>query len=193
MKKVCHKGLGFTLIELIVAMAVMVVFVTVAVPAFQTLTMNNRLITQNNTLISSLNLARSEAVKRVVPVTVCASTNKTSCNTSQWERGWIIFTDVNGDRVVNSPPDEIVRVGNEVQGGDNTLRAEVFTNTNWIQYNARGNVNSAGTFVLCDSRGNTEARGINIEITGRIRVASDDDNPANDIIDNVSGNDVNCP
>ena len=191
MKILRHKG--FTLIELMVAMAVMAVFVTVAVPAFQTLTMNNRLITQNNSLISSLNLARSEAAKRVVTVTVCASANQTSCSgDNRWEKGWILFSDVDAQGDIDVGTDEILQVGNGLQG-ENSLRTEVFPNAAQIQYNARGNLNSAGTFVVCDSRGNTEAHGINIDITGRVHIALDNDNPPNDIVDNVSGVDVNCP
>ncbi|WP_018234363.1 GspH/FimT family pseudopilin [Thioalkalivibrio thiocyanodenitrificans] len=74
---------GFTLIELIVTMSVAAVLMTVAVPGFFNLVQNNQVTAQTNSLISSLNLARSEAVKRGVPVLVTAAEGGFS-------RGWCV-------------------------------------------------------------------------------------------------------
>ena len=59
--KVCR---GFTLLELMVAIAVLAILVTVGVPSFRDLIQNNRVTTQTNELVSALNFARTEAVKR---------------------------------------------------------------------------------------------------------------------------------
>ena len=65
---------GFTLIELMIVMVIVAIFVTVGVPNFQNLISDNRLSTQTNRLVSSLRLARSEALKLRTPVSVCRST-----------------------------------------------------------------------------------------------------------------------
>lgn len=57
-------GRGFTLLELMVAIAVLAILATVGVPSFRELIQNNRVTTQTNELVSALNFARTEAVKR---------------------------------------------------------------------------------------------------------------------------------
>ena len=71
---------GVTLNELLLALAVGAVLVGLAVPAFTALTKNNRLITETNTLIGHINLARSEAIKRNQPVALCRSADPTAAN-----------------------------------------------------------------------------------------------------------------
>jgi len=176
------KNRGFTLIELIVTMAIVAIVATMAVPSYLTFIQNNRLAAQSNALITSLNIARSESVKRLAStvanpnprVTVCASSNGTACsNANQWELGWIVFVDLNADGVVNpgtgaclATEDCILQVAGLLQGG-NTLRSSGFANLFNVQYNTRGALNSAGTFTLCDKRGVTNARAINLNLTGR--------------------------
>lgn len=90
------RGAGFTLLELMITVTVLSILLGIAIPSFQDLMRRNRLATQTNELISSLALARSEAVKRGVRVTVCpANVNQDACSDSgDWaENGMIIFTD----------------------------------------------------------------------------------------------------
>jgi type IV fimbrial biogenesis protein FimT len=171
---------GFTLVELIATMAVAVIMVTVAVPSFSTMIRNNRLATQANQFVASLTLARSEAVKRETQVTLCRSTDGATCNGSNWEDGWIVFSDLDRD----STPD--VGTGTCANGEDCILRAEaVLVGPNTLRTDAnfatavaylpsgmsRGNGGSAtGTFRLCDARGQTYARAIVIGPTGRAKI-----------------------
>lgn len=90
-----HKG--FTLIELLVTMAIAVVLLSVAVPGFQTLSRNNRMTSIANSLVSSIALARSEAINRNSPVELCRSSNGTTCtSTGGWEQGWIVLHPTSG-------------------------------------------------------------------------------------------------
>jgi|SRR5690554_92853 len=69
------KSKGFTLIELLVTLAVMVILATVAVPGFQRMMAVNRVVADYNEVLSGLNFARSEAVKRRAPVQFVAANN----------------------------------------------------------------------------------------------------------------------
>lgn len=71
---------GFTLIELMVAIAVLAITLAMAVPSFTGLINGNRLVAQSNELVASLQLARSEAIRRNARVALCASDDGSSCS-----------------------------------------------------------------------------------------------------------------
>ena len=70
---------GVTLIELMVTLSVIAILLTLTVTGFQSLTAHNRITAAANGLIAHLQLARSEAVKRAPPVTICPSNDGASC------------------------------------------------------------------------------------------------------------------
>src|ERR1700679_2705692 len=75
-------------------MAVVAILMATAVPAFRSLVLSDRSLTQGTSLLLSMNLARSEAIKQDLAngVTVCTSTNGVSCTgTSNWAQGWIVL------------------------------------------------------------------------------------------------------
>lgn len=91
------RAAGFTLVELVVVLAVAAVLLVMAVPSF-TLVMNtNRLAALSNDVIASLQTARMEAVRRGVRVVICNSANGTSCTNSTSWTGWVVFADANAD------------------------------------------------------------------------------------------------
>jgi len=82
---------GFTLIELMVTIAVMAILLAVAIPSFNDVLLGNKLTAHANNLVASTFIARSEAIKRNVAVTLCASSDGANCATSGgWEQGWIV-------------------------------------------------------------------------------------------------------
>lgn len=85
--------LGFTLIEIIVTLAIAAILLTIAVPSFHGFIKNSRLTTTADDLVHSLAFAKSEAVKRSTAVSICASDTGTSCTDTPWHEGWIVFTD----------------------------------------------------------------------------------------------------
>ena len=134
--------LGFTLVELMVTVAVVAILMAIAVPNMRSVIQNTRISNQINELTSDLNFARSEAIKRgtdttVSSVTVCKSDNPTAatptCNTTAlgWDMGRIIFIDgtpavgataaiaPNGDHEAAEP---LLRI-REILDGSNTLTA----------------------------------------------------------------------
>jgi type IV fimbrial biogenesis protein FimT len=93
---------GFTLVELMVTIMVLVVLVSVAVPSFDNIRLSSRLSSYSTDLVAGSQLARSEAIKRNAAVTLCASSNGTACATNgQWETGWIV---ISGSQVIQKQP-----------------------------------------------------------------------------------------
>ena len=126
---------GLTLLELIVGIAVLGILLAVGVPSFQSTVNSNRLAAQTNSLVTALNVARSEAVKRGQPVSVCASTNQTSCSGgTAWTTGWIAFTDANGAvGTVNAPGDTVLQVWQALSGP-----AALNSTVAYVQYQPTG-------------------------------------------------------
>ena len=82
---------GMTLTELMITLAVAAVLMVIGVPSFKNASLGSRLSAAANNLLASVQLARSEAIKRNVAVTLCASADGATCAASGgWEQGWII-------------------------------------------------------------------------------------------------------
>ena len=164
------KGEGFTLIELMVAVAVLAVVLTAGVPSFRDIVRNNRLSSMANEFSATLNYARSEAIKRGIRVSV----RKSGTN---WENGWQVFTDNSGTAGTNDGTDVTLRVHgalsqNYILRGNNNF-------ANFISFMANGTSNNMGTFALCDvsSGSNTPVRGTSrvliVNAVGRVRMGID--------------------
>lgn len=158
---------GLTMIELLVTLSVASILLSVAVPSYNNFVQDNLLVIQSNNFSSSIALAKSEAIKRSSQTTICPSTNGTSCTGGVvWSNGWLVFSDVNGNGVVDGN-DEILLVNTALTGG-NSLRSGERTR---ITFTANGfSSGFNGTFTLCDSRGATHSRAIVLNNQGRMRV-----------------------
>ncbi len=158
---------GFTLVELMVTLSVAAIVLAVGVPSFRDFVQNNRAATQANHLVLAFNTARSESVNRGSRVSVCASTDQSTCSAStNWATGWILFTDdsgVNGDR---DGSDTIIRVWDTLSGS-----TTLTSNDSFVQYLGSGQINHAGnvtfTLTLPDCTGNN-VRNLSISPTGRV-------------------------
>ena len=90
---------GFTLLELMITVVVLVVLVMLAVPSYQTTVRNNCAVSSANSMLSLLTLAKSEAQRRGRTVTVCPSDSVgTSCVASgSWATGMLAYVDIDKD------------------------------------------------------------------------------------------------
>lgn len=84
---------GFTLIELVVTLAVLAVLVTIAVPSFREMINRNRLVSGANEYIAVLHVAKSEAIRRNASVTVCPTTSGSACGGDDWRRVLVLASD----------------------------------------------------------------------------------------------------
>lgn len=194
---------GFTLIELIVTLAVVGVLLTLGLPSMKTFVQGDRLIAASNELLSALNIARSEAIKNNVSVTLCESEDGATCNnpgTGKWQNGWIVFIDSNRDltgtgsacaaantdcllRVHESYGDSQLSMEGIFDGDSTAITALIFTSRGLPQDTL--GVSQSGKFSICtyDSSNNVlGARAVIYGLPGRARVRSPD-----------SVTDVACP
>lgn len=155
------KPSGFTLVELMVTLMIAAIILSIGVPSFTTMVRSNRIAAMTNQLVSALNLARSEAIKRTETVTFCSTTNGAICAAStNWQTGWLVL-DANNN---------VLRSWDALSG--NTTLTGSATQ---IQYLSSGFVNSAETFQLrADGCTDGEGRDIAVSVTGRPSVTNVD-------------------
>lgn len=106
--RVPNRAQGFTLMELMVTLAVLAVILGLAVPSFATLVRRNRLVAAANELVAAAQLARIEAVRRNRPVTLCPSTDGVLCGGNDWRR-LIVFADGNRNGTREAADDPLIR------------------------------------------------------------------------------------
>ena len=160
------KNSGFTLLELVITVAVISIIMALAIPSMTTFNQNDRLTTNINTLIGHLAYARSEAVKSSQRVSLCISSNTTSCTGSSWTEGWIVYIDADASTTFTSG-DEILRAQQPLERGNTLTTPDI---GNQLTYDYRGFSTSTGSFLLCDGRAGPHGKTITITATGRVRL-----------------------
>lgn len=100
---------GFTLIELMVTLAVLAIVLSIGMPDIQQFIRNSRMTTQTNDLVTLLNLARSQAIHEGHRAELCISANQQSCSAGSWSDGWLVWVDRNDNNTLDA--DEVSRVG----------------------------------------------------------------------------------
>lgn len=158
---------GFTLIELMITLAVAVLVLTLAVPTLGDLQQRNRQAAAANELVAHLNLARMNAVTKREITIACPAESTLECGGhNRWHDGWIVFRDPDRDNRPNQP-DDLLRVGSGLEGlwSDSAGRS-------LIRYRPEGTAYGTNqTIKLCDPSGVSRPRAVIISNPGRPRVA----------------------
>lgn len=167
---------GFTLIELMVTIAVLAILLGIGVPSFNEATLGSKLRSYANNLVASINLARSEAIKRNTVVTLCVSGDGASCaTTGGWEQGWIVACKATSPSSTcdGSGPDWIVF--HRQQGASNGFKIteSSLTPLRAIDLMPTGVGSTTATFTLCRATPSvgTQQRQVSVNSTGRATVS----------------------
>ena len=161
---------GFTLIELMVTVAIAAVLAAIAIPSYQSIVENNRLTSQANEMIHSFRYARSEAIKRGGFVRVEAN------NETDWGQGWNVVLDDNADGKFTSTTNLMV---SEPRSGSSTTQTNGSTSSiASFEFSAKGILMPLGTSLTftitpLDCERN-QARVVTIEPSGLSSVAKQD-------------------
>lgn len=178
----CRQG-GFTVLELMIVIALLAIVTVIAVPNFRTAIQNNRITAQTNDLVTAFQLARSEAVKRGRPVTVCASDvidaedNGTAptCD-NDWSEGWMVVLD--GPASAGSGTVTVAERIRAWRPVSDEINVDETPAANFLRFLPRGDVDAAAGFVLpveieVRIAGCTGERARNIEISRSGTVSSE--------------------
>ena len=167
-------ALGITIVELVVSLAVVAILVTSGVPAFSNFIQSNRLGKSSFDLFVTINLARSEAVKRRTRVVLCRTANPMATTPScggtpnTWTTGWLVFASGDGNNTYEVATDTLLGIGLVESPGVTVITNS--TSNNNLEYNPDGTTNEGGgtaRFAVCDKRGGIHGRQINVPPHGR--------------------------
>ncbi|WP_417539845.1 GspH/FimT family pseudopilin [Marinobacter sp.] len=156
---------GFTLIELMVTIAVLAIAVTIAIPSFRNIIVSNSVAFDRDEFFTLVTFARSEAIKRGTAVTICKSSDGGSCDDSLgWNGGWLVFHDANGNGDKNTGDDPV----RAVAPLDGQVTVGHSAGDDRITYGSRGLLlRGQGIVTFSHSAGTQYDRTVDIGLTGR--------------------------
>lgn len=162
---------GFTLIELLIAVSVMAVILTTAVPALGNFIAQQRMTAAANQLVSHLNYARHEAVFRNQAVAACPSSDGASCTGgNRWDIGWIVYLDPEREGQP-AEPEDVLRV---VEPRDELLMHSAGRYR--VRFQGHGGAYGTNLTIRVCAPGEPErARAVIVSNPGRIRSSRDID------------------
>lgn len=178
------RSTGVTLVELLVALAVVAILLTVAVPGFRSMWREIQASQLIDAYVHALRIARSEAVSRRIPTAVCQSDQLGQCTRNgDWATGWLVFQDLDADGDCASAGDGVCADGGRVliAHRPNLAGFDFLPNGNpeesgYVSYGPSGfAIGQNSTFSLCDRQGGAAPRAVVLSLMGRVRVGGAED------------------
>lgn len=157
---------GFTLVELIVVIAILAIFVTTAMPGFGRLIAREKRVSTVMALTQVLNFARARAITTRNYVAACKSMNGAQCSTGSttWSDGWIVFINLNRNSRVDAGEPIVRRHGK----ADDTV--EITANRNTFNFRPASIRSTAGSLFVCAAN-RSRGEAIIVSVTGRVRTS----------------------
>lgn len=148
---------GFTLLELMVTLAVAAILIGIAVPSLSDATLAGKLSASANDLVAGVAMGRSEAIKRNSVTSLCVSSNGSSCGSGGWDQGWIVIA---GSTVIQKHPAA-------------PIGFKVTSSVTKIDFQPTGVGNTQASLTVCRSAPSAGAqeRVVNVSATGRAYVS----------------------
>ncbi len=160
---------GLTLVEMMTTLVVAGILLSTGIPEFRRMLASNRMISEINTLVAHLHLARSEAVKRGKRIVLCPSADAQQClELPEWHRGYILFADDNGNRE-RDEHEPLIRVHAADAPG---ILITSSASRRRISYHPDGSAPGSNlTLRFCETRNATPPKAVILSNTGRPRVS----------------------
>jgi type IV fimbrial biogenesis protein FimT len=164
-----HLARGFSMIEMMMGIAILAIVIKVAAPSFSDFVSKSRLTSSVSTLVADLNYARGEAIMRNAPVIVCAKvSNSSSCATTPtWQSGWVVCVDANSDNVCDTASTTVpnpIRVRNGVSSTTPITAGGAVT-----RFSTVGAVTGNGAFTVTGGPAASPSRTIQVTSNGYVR------------------------
>jgi len=154
---------GFTLVELLIVLAVIGIAASIGIPSFQQTIKNRNILSNADTLITALNYARIEAIKRGANVYLSpADYSPSPPPQPDWSKGIVVWFDNNNDDKLDT--DEILRQWEALPKANSIVSKN---NITLFEFKPSGEVND-GDLTLCDDRTKEIGRKITLLASGLI-------------------------
>lgn len=177
--------LGFTLLDLLIAIAVLCLLVSIAIPGMGTTIAKSKSKSLTSNIRSAIALARTKAITTERTVSVCGM-NTTECIDEQFSK-IVVFVDINDNGELNES-DELLLFTKLNYDGEISLGASY--GRDYIRFKKDGSAQQAGSFTYCNPHQPTHATRVTISMPGRLYMAKDLDNDG--IIENADGSPISC-
>lgn len=153
---------GFTLVELMVAVAVLAILAAIALPSFTSTINSGRLTAQANDMVSALQMAKSEAIKTNASVTLCGTSDGSTCSgaSGAWSNWLVVAPDGANQRVVLS--------------GTKASSVQVSASVSGVVFRADGTASGSGDLTIClpTTKPVDNMRVVHVTSGGQIRTES---------------------
>ena len=166
---------GITILELLIALTAVAFVILISVPGSSMVLEKYRMKKTSDNLVNSINSARYEALRRHSTVRICPSSNGKFCRRDgDWNQGWLVFSDGNGDRIAQEiellesfeKPNENIRIF-----ADGAVKSSASFNVAGLEGDNEA-VN--GSFMLCYLGSGEQAKNLFVNEEGWVEITNND-------------------